>query len=726
MIKPKYFAITNHTDHSLVEMDWHPSEGADHGFVAPLHKTKREHRAWSAKPTTEHRFFSLAEPVNKGRRCSLDNPPDKLYGFIADYDAPFTWDKLSETMEKVLGGDAPRPTWATVTWSGFLRLVWEFDTPIRVPEGGANDFLKGLSERLQAKKLGSGFDKSCMEAQRYYELGTDWKNIGGVVPNELVLGVLFKNHRPAATTDLTIPFEDVAKEVASRFGNRLSGDFEVGARVPLFWIDDGIDRIGAEVKEEGVLAYSDRAEYVWNDWSTILGSTWVKQYEDRKVASSVDNVYTDGKNYWTVEDNRIYDETKDNFLLRLRHMGFKPERKKGQALSELDRVLLFINTNKRVDGVGPFVFRGDVVVETDGRRVLNTSRNRPVLPAGNGDPSDWPWLKSFLSTLFDNTKVTKDTNQLDVFLSWLQRFYIASVDKKKLSGHCLVMSGPTGRGKTLLSKQIVGQLVGGSEEASTFLTGQTQFNKKLIESALWTIDDTASASDWKQNRKLTDLIKRSVANPFVESRAMYRDAMEVEWNGRLMISLNEDASSLSIVPQQDSSNRDKVLGLRISENAPQKFPDNNTLETIIHNELPHFGKWLRDVYKIPDSLKGNSRYGIEAWFHPHLRDAARDNSPSQATMELVDLFAKLHRDGVTSPIWQGTVTELLGAMGLHTELRSRGGQLEQQRLSRDLRQAAENCLDNKDIRPVVAMPTGGGTIWIINLSKEFDLVADAQ
>jgi hypothetical protein len=519
---------------------------------------------------------------------------------------------------------------------------------------------------------------------------------------------------------VAIPFDAVRDEVTKRFGDRLGGaEFEIGERVPLFWIDDGINRIGAEIKEEGMIAYSDRAESVWNDWSKILGREWVAQYEERHISQSVDAFYTDGNKFWIVERDRIYDESRENFVLRLRNMGFNPNKAKGKALSELEKVILYINAEKRVDGVGPFVFRDETVVISEGQRVLNTSRNRPTTPCGPPDPTRFPWIFKFLNGLFDDTEVAPGCTQLHLFLAWLQRFYVAAHDKKKLSGHCMLISGPTGRGKTLLSKQIVGGLVGGSEDASSYLTGRENFNSKLIEKALWRVDDTSSASDWRENRKMTDLIKRSVANPFVEARAMYRNPQEVEWNGRLMISLNEDASSLSIVPQQDSSNRDKVIGLRITDQAPQEFPENDVLESLISSELPHFASWLKD-WKVPDELKGKSRYGVEAWFHPRLRDAARDNSPTQIVMENLDLFAKLHRED-HGLIWSGTSAELIGAMGDYTQLKARGGSFEMQRMARDLQQAAENCQDNDSVRPVQCMNTGGGKVWIINLDEKYDL-----
>ncbi len=716
-----YYAISKHTDSEARKLDFHPSQAESRGLVPPAFADKAEARAWMRDDATDHIFYSTVEPVNPGRRCTIENPPAYIHGIVADYDAPFDEGKLLAKIASVCGKDLPAPTWMSTTSSGYLRLVWEFESCIRIPEGSAKDFLKALGTRLRVEQLSPGFDKSSYDAHRYYEVGVSWKQVGtDLVSKDLVTGVAFKAFKPVADADVSVPFEDVKAEVLARYGSRISGEFEDGARVPLFWIDDGIDRPGAIVHEEGVYAFSDRATYAWNSWGEILGHDWVKKYVDRKIATSVDDIWFDGRNYWISTPGRVYQELKENVVLRLKQMGFTHKVPKGKQLSEIEQVLYFINESKRVDGVGPFVFRKEEVVRTeDGRDVLNTSRVAPIQPADDGDPARWPWLYKYFDGLFGGTKVTDASTQKD--LAWLQRFYLAAYEKRRLSGHCLIISGPTGKGKTLLSKQVIHQLVGGSADARTYLTGQEKFNANLITKPLWTVDDTSSAHDWKHNRLMTDLIKRSVANPFVEAREMYVSPTEVEWNGRLIITLNEDANSLSIVPQQDSSNRDKVIGLRVSPSAHEDFLPNEEMEALIRSELPFFAKWLVDTFKLPKDLQGTPRFGVISWFHPYLRDAARDNSPTQAVMEIIDLFAKLHRDNSPTPIWQGTVAELVGDMNRYPEIRQRGGSFEYQRLARDLHQAAENCTDNKSIRPVVGMPTGGGTVWLVNLGQEFDL-----
>ena len=88
----------------------------------------------------------------------------------------------------------------------------------------------------------------------------------------------------------------------------------------------------------------------------------------------------------------------------------------------------------------------------------------------------WPFLHKWLSQLFvDSSK----NPALDYFYSWMQRFYTAVLDRVPLQGQALLLVGPTGRGKSLLSNKIISGLVGGFSDASDYLSGQTKFNKDL-------------------------------------------------------------------------------------------------------------------------------------------------------------------------------------------------------------------------------------------------------
>ena len=58
-------------------------------LVRPAFPSKAAYRAWCNHEDTQHAFVSTFEGVNPGQRISQTNPPVKLHGLIAEYDAAF-------------------------------------------------------------------------------------------------------------------------------------------------------------------------------------------------------------------------------------------------------------------------------------------------------------------------------------------------------------------------------------------------------------------------------------------------------------------------------------------------------------------------------------------------------------------------------------------------------------------------------------------------------------
>lgn len=121
--------------------------------------------------------------------------------------------------------------------------------------------------------------------------------------------------------------------------------------------------------------------------------------------------------------------------------------------------------------------------------------------------------------------------------------------------------------------------------------------------------------------------------------AKYADALSIPWTGRVIMSLNMDANSLSVIPALDSSNRDKLMALKIRDGATSKFPPNNTLEETIWRELPHFGKWLVD-WEVPQEIESYGRFGVASFIDIAVSSAAYDNSSRSSVAELVEFFSK--------------------------------------------------------------------------------------
>jgi hypothetical protein len=685
----------------------------------PSFGTKAEYREWCADAQTDHVFYSTVEGRAPSKRVSNDNPAHKIYGVIADYDASVDWAAIDSDL-KFKCNAGKKPTWRSRTQSGYLRLVWEFADPIPIEPDMFDTFMLNMMKSLQLNKLFAGFDSSSLRANQYFELGEDWVKTADPLDSSVVQAALAKSvsDRPPQSNDTSIPVNTIAEEVESRFPNRWVGDFEIGSRGPLFWIDDGINRDGCQVVEDGIVCYSDRAGKGFMSWRDLFGAQFVKDYEERKLAGLLDEYWFNGRSFFKVLFNSAVSIPRDQLILEFKQAGFSPKPRKNQPLSEVEAAILTVSNQNRIDEIAPVVFSADRVVSYNGHRILNCSNINPVEPDSDGDPSKWPFLHKWLEQLFVDSG---EQPALYYFYSWLKRFYMAVLDKEFVQGQAMLLVGPTNKGKSLLSNRVISGLVGGYADASDYLSGQTKFNKDLGRVATWVIDDTTSAASFQDQRKATELIKRAVANPRVEYQAKYADSLSVPWTGRVVMSLNMDINSLSVIPSLDSSNRDKLMALRVSDGATSDFPRNSVLEKTIEDELPFFAKFLID-WVIPKGVEDVGRFGVQSFIDTTIADAAYDNSSRSTIAELVEFFVKRCRelnDAMTH--WIGTLTEFQVALHDFNNGRNVGMSNNLEFVRRGMATLEESGKNNSHVRPIQSRGRGGGKIWEISLSSSYDI-----
>lgn len=689
----------------------------------PTFKNKAAYRTWCSDADTDHVFYSTVEGDTPSKRVSNDNPPAAIHGIVADYDAPVDWDNVDETIQMKCGDKMP--TWRSKTQSGYIRLVWEFDDKMPIALEMFDVFMKHIGSALKIDRIFAGFDSTSLKPNQYFELGEDWTKIGDPLPSSVYQTALLKaaKEKPPQTSETSIPMDVLEKEAQNRFPNRWIGEFEIGARGPLFWIDDGTDREGCQIVEDGVVCYSDRAGKGFVTWREIFGSKFVQDYEQKKMGNLLDQYWFNGKSHFKLLHNTAVTIPKDQLILELRQFGFNPRPKKGQALSELESAILVINNQNRIDEIAPVVFSKERVVTFNSHRILNNANINPVEPADDGDPANWPFIQSWLGQLFHNSG---QRPTVEYFYGWLKRFYTSVHKREMAQGQALLLVGPTNKGKSLLSNRVISQLVGGFADASDYLSGQTKFNKDLARVPAWVIDDTTSAASFQDQRKATELIKRAVANPRIEYHAKYVDAISIPWTGRVIFSLNMDANSLSVIPSLDSSNRDKLMALRISYAATSKFPPNLQLERTIANELPHFARWLLD-WQVPQEIDDASRFGVQSYIDETIASAAYDNSSRSSVAELVEFFVRrLRQVNDDVAMWTGTLTEFQVALHDLNNGRSVGMSNNLEFVRRGMATMEEAFKSNTHVRPIRSFGRGGGKMWEINLDPKYDISREEE
>jgi hypothetical protein len=348
------------------------------------------------------------------------------------------------------------------------------------------------------------------------------------------------------------------------------------------------------------------------------------------------------------------------------------------------------------------VHRPKGIVHVNGLRVLNTSTASVFQPSEKQDidpDTDFPWLNSYFSSLFDPDE------QLDYFYAWLRRWYSSALGGKMLPGQASFFAGVPNTGKTLLSTVILSRTFGGHIDASSFLSGEDGFNSHLFQSAVWAVDDVVPLTDTKSHLKFSALIKKMAANRTFSVREKYRVDKLIEWNGRVVVTCNTDPESIRILPDVDLSNRDKINLFRVAERDTFTFP--NDVADIIHAELPFFLRWLLD-WSPPDHVLGDSRYGVQTYCEASLFEAARHSSSAYSFLEVLLKFF----EGQVSDVWTGSATELLSAMLNDQDgLAGIAAKYTTRQVGRELSKLASQGY------PLVQERTGAKRIWNINIPQ---------
>lgn len=597
--------------------------------------TKQQFRDWCSAPSTQSAFLSVWQGINPKARIATGNPVTRLHGIIGDYDNDEAYQKLNDLPNSC--GHLPK--WISKTFSpGKARLIWEFEAPVNVLNPDLTDaFLKELDKRIRFSKALPGFDKSSTDDNQYFELGTDWVRVEEAtpIPTSLLEMCMIEagTHAKLSTSDVEIPIEAVAAEVARQFPGRFSKPFEVGARLPLFWINDGIDREGAVVTPNGMVCFSDRAVSNFMPWRSVLGAKFVAQYEEELIGGAASKFYTDGRAYYTKPGKEWIALSREDAKLQLKVMGVSDQKRKGQNASDVEAVLAHIQIQRRVAAAAPILFRENDIEEINGVRYLNLNTTQAMQPAEDGSPMLFPWIAEFLENAFDGGK--------NHFLGWFKHFYESALRKDLAPGQVIVIAGDAHTGKSFINRWLIGAAVGGSVNATQVLMHQASFNKQAGEVAVWRVDDAPTDGDYRDKRRFTQALKEHAANPTLLYHPKFRDALELPFLGRVVITMNTDPESLALLPAMDGSFADKVMLFKINEDFRPKFKRTNSEnEAMILRELPHFLRWLLD-WEIPADVvhKSKPRYGVRPFHHPRLVEESHAESTEYSLQELLEPWA---------------------------------------------------------------------------------------
>ena len=633
----------------------------------PSGMSKELYNRWCREATTKGHFISAWEGLNPQGRICENNPARYLHGIVADYDNANAISKI----QALASSTGHLPTWVVQSFSpGKCRLIWPFESPVLVANPDITDeFLKKLDEKIKISHALPGFDKATWKENQYFELGSNWQQVTGAmpIPDSMLSECMLQGGMAAKMelADVEIPLEIVAEEVESRWPGRWGGQFTEGAAGPLFWVEPFLNHRNAVIRENGLVCFSDRAPSNFMPWRAILGDKFVEKYETERAARLAEMFFFDGVNYWTntLNGGSWKPLNQNNAQLHLKNARCSPRVPKGSFVSEVEKVLVYIQSNRYVTAAVPMLFRDETLVGYNGADYLNISNKKALAPGDNGNPANFPWIYDFIVNGLDGDQDGIPAREF--FIGWLRRFWMTSYQGDPQPGQSVILAGEAHTGKTFFSKCVLGVAVGGSITAEDLLLQRTKFNRQAAHNALWRCDDAIAEGDVRTKQVLANSLKAMAANPTVLYQPKFVDTTELPFLGRVFLTCNTDPESLKILPYLDGTIKDKLMMFRMKEGyRPHFFGNNGENEARAMAELPFFLRWLMDYPVNPAVIDPHSqRFEIASFHHKTLVAEANSEQPESLMAELIQA-AMINLRGSTekNQTLRLTTTELVRAI----------------------------------------------------------------
>lgn len=598
---------------------------------------KAAFRDWQSKFDTCSCFFNCVQGESPGERVSTNNPPTFLHGIVADYDTRLSEDER----QKMLADAKVKPVYISSSYSGGTHAVWLFENPLPIPSEAVGKEILNIARReLGLNNMFGPLDEKAYSLTQYLHRGWNWQQGGGSpIPSKKTYAWIAKALDKADLTSLgqEIPLEIVKEALEKSYPGCVPEPFEKGVRCRRFWSPEADCENAAELTTRGFICYTGPTGFM--SWEYLLPESVLAEYAANTTGAAFRDFFFVDNEFWVKMKMTADDGSQHvawNHLSRQNALStltvdyrISNKAKRGED-SEAKRLLDKIVAHKSLAGYLPLVYCSEAAVTLKQAVYLNTSTVEAMPPAKEGGEfwgDGFPDIAEFLEGLFDPPA------QLDYFLSWLSYFYTNARNHIRKQGQALFIAGNQGSGKTFTSRCIIGPLMGGREDASSYLSSKTPFNGGLADSGVWYVDDATPLSEARQRSAYAANIKRLVSNPEIRAEEKFRKAVTIPWCGRLVVTLNLDPECISLLPDADEANADKVMFLKTTD----KKLDRPKFEEIVASQLPAFAAYLLK-YEIPEHCRGGVRFGVKTYLHPEMLREASQNGGSGTFAEIFTSF----------------------------------------------------------------------------------------
>lgn len=608
--------------------------------------------------------YAAAKGENWFHPISNENPPIQILAFVADYDLPIDFQFVDAACRQQVKLGGWCPTHIETSLSKHIRCVWQFERAVLCPGTKfANEFLKRLGDLLGVEAFLPGLDRKSYDVAMRWTNGGYWSEIefAKVLPHELLTGIAIKTNAAISPKKADLPLASVATllgEKFPRFEKFAAGQLKPHATGIRFWDEKADNPNGAMVVDRGFACVTGDKPLV--TWEELLGKTVVDNLRATNYGEVADGINFDGVKYWVKQRHVFHHWERADTLLRIASFGFDRSRKKDENMSPAEMVLNYIHNENRVDGAAPLLYQPDGVVLYQNNSVLNISRAKPMRMAEKEKPTpaDFPWLWGFFEVFFAHPEL----KPRDYFFSWWKRFYSGAVSLKPSNGQAIFFCGPQECGKNLISELILPLAMGGAApNPYRYLMGDTDFSDDIFGSPVLAINDEDAPPEHKRTI-FEQKVKAMVANNEHSYHPKFMKKVRIEWNGRLVVTLNDGPKDVGLLPMLNPNTFHKMDFFKAQKhNHP--FYDMRKNREIVEKELPYLLRWLMDVYVPPKGILCDTRFGVNPFHDPDLVKINRQEQVSYNLLELLSAWMGGNAKWNNSvPDWSGSPTDLLREM----------------------------------------------------------------
>lgn len=605
--------------------------------------TKEVYRAYLSNIETRDCAISGIRGIVTNLRVNRDNPAAALLAVVADYDVVMTDAERAKRVDKML----IKPNFVSTSYSGGTHAVWLLECPIPILPGGEfyHFLANSIKKELRLARAFGALDENAFDnSSQYYHAGWNWKFIhSSPIAESRCLrwfSEAMNKTRMGDCNGVVVPLSRVREEINKRFPGRWNGDFELGSRGCRFWDRNADNPTAAIVHERGMVCFT--GPFPFRSWADIFGREFVDDYRDERIGQVLKDFYCVGNNFYALTDNIKPDgsihyawtsQNRQNIETRLaKRYGFSTKADTDGAQSEVKDMIGEIMERNTMEAAIPLIYKEPGKTILYGKPVLNTSFLKvhpPDLSLGKSWGDGFPWIAAFMEGLFP------DNIQRERFMAAWAYAYRNAYHGHPRNGHTIFIAGERGVGKNFLTECLYGASMGGYSDASDYVLGTTRFNARLFEVGVWTLNDTVTKGNPQERSIFSKFLKKLAANHQHIFEGKFKDSFALDWQGRILVTLNTDPMSLAILPDIDINNTDKISLFKTSD----KVLDDKDAAEHARKEMGALCSFLLN-WELPEHCIGNARWGVRNYLHADLAVEASNSGSTASFGEILSLFVR--------------------------------------------------------------------------------------